>query len=557
MKKRAKFNLSNFHNCTFKMGQLYPVHLQEVLPGDTVQMSTSVFLRFAPMVAPVMHPTHMFVHSFYIPSRVIANWMSRPFEGKNKGRFDFESFITGGSDGLDTQSIPFVRVGYSANAGANSLLDAFGLPVQMIKSQDRSFSVNALPVAGYYYIWNEYYRDQDLQPEIYFTSNSASGEYWKFYYSDKPSVAHNTFPLLQPCWSKDYFTTARPWPQKGPQVTIPVQSGSGGITGDVTLNVTGAPKFSLSSGSPTVNLPTGDWDARLNVPSSSVSSPDGTATLVGHWSHGVEAGENIDSPLSWSDPGLSASFKSTTPGGIGSINISDFREAMALQRFEEHRSMFGSRYEDYLRYLGVRPQDARLQMPEYLGGFTAPVQFSEVLQTSADANGGVGDLYGHGISAARGRRIRRFIPEHGYIMSLMCVRPIPVYSQGVERLWSKKTKEDFWQRELQHVGQQEVLNSEVYADGSEGDANTFGYQNRYDEYRRGVNIVTGEFRTNQDFWTMARIFENRPALNSDFVECNPTDRIFQVGEKNSDQLYCMVKNNVIAKRLVDKNGNPM
>lgn len=557
MRKRAKFNLSNFHNCTLKLGQLYPVHLQEVLPGDSVQMSTSVFLRFAPMVAPVMHPTHMFVHSFFVPSRLIANFLSIPMievgtvsPVVNNGRFDFESFITGGSTGTDSQVIPQVSLS-ATSAPVGSLADAFGIPVQNLKS-GASLKISALPFAAYYMIWNEYYRDQDLQFP-YFLYTSVEGGSFNLYHEDSPV---SSFPLLQPCWTKDYFTTARPWPQKGPQVTIPVESGSGGITGNVTLNITGVPKFALSGGSTSSPLPTGDWDARLNVSRNSGSSTDGTATLVGHYS-GNEAGENINSPLSWADPGLSASFDSTTPGGIGSINISDFREAMALQRFEEHRSMFGSRYEDYLRYLGVRPQDARLQLPEYLGGFTSPVQFSEVLQTSAGENGGVGDLYGHGISAARGRRIRRFIPEHGYIMSLMCVRPIPVYSQGIERLWSKKTKEDFWQRELQHIGQQEVLNSEVYADGSDEDANTFGFQNRYDEYRRGVNIVTGEFRTNQDFWTLARIFDNRPALNSDFVECNPSDRIFQVGEQNSDQLYCMVKNNVIAKRLVDKNGNPM
>lgn len=552
MKKRAKFNLSNFHNCTFKMGQLYPIHLQEVLPGDSVQMSTSVFLRFAPMVAPVMHPTHMFVHSFFVPSRVISNWLCDRSIPGNSCKFNFESFITGGENGMDDSVLPTFSIG-----AKSYLADAFGLPIQMLGTSNK-LDVNLLPLAAYYMIYNEYYRDQDLQDRYGF-SFTLPGNTWQFG-KYKPNVSFSQWPnlpILHPCWSKDYFTTSRPWPQKGPEVTIPVESGSGGITGNVTLNVTGAPKFSISSGSETVNLPTGDWDARLNVSRNNGSAVDGIATLVGHYSRGVEAGDNIDSPLSWSDPGLSASFKSTTPAGIGSINISDFREAMALQRFEEHRSMFGSRYEDYLRYLGVRPQDSRLQMPEYLGGFTAPVQFSEVLQTSAGANGGVGDLYGHGISAARGRRIRRFIPEHGYIMSLICVRPIPVYSQGVERLWSKKTKEDFWQRELQHVGQQEILNSEVFANGTQDDDNTFGYQNRYDEYRRGVNVVTGEFRTNQDFWTLARIFDNRPALNSDFVECNPSDRIFQVGELNSDQLYCMVKNNVIAKRLVDKNGNPM
>lgn len=551
MRKRAKFNLSNFHNCTFKMGQLYPVHLQEVLPGDTIQMSQSIFMRLAPMVAPVMHPTYMFCHTFYVPSRVIANfinnWEDRYSGVQSQAFFDFESFITGGPSGEDAQVFPTVSV-TSINAPSGSLLDAFGLPVQNL-SASGSFAVNALPIAAYYLIYDEYYRDQDLQRRYGLTYNQDTWVLASLGATDDgPASYEPSFSLLQPCWSKDYFTTARPWPQKGPQVTIPVQAAGGGITGNVNVTISADPN------NPMQFVPPLDINPSGVTPGPLYSEPEGGESSINQ----VEFGGVGKGNLSYaSGLAASATFTSTTPGGIGSIDLSDFREAMALQRFEEHRSLFGSRYEDYLRYLGVRPQDARLQLPEYLGGFTAPVQFSEVLQTSAGDTGGVGDLYGHGISAARGRRIRRFIPEHGYIMSIMCVRPIPVYSQGIERLWSKKTKEDFWQRELEHIGQQEILNSEVYADGTSDDANTFGFQNRYDEYRRGVNIVTGEFRTNQDFWTLARIFDNRPALNSDFVECNPSDRIFQVGEQNSDQLYCMVKNNVIAKRLVSKNGNPI
>lgn len=509
MKKRSKLNLSNFHNCTLKMGQLYPVNLTEVLPGDTVQLSTSVFMRFAPMVAPVMHPTHMFVHHFFVPSRIL--WP------------EFEEFITGGPDGNNTDTVPQAVLN-TTNSPVGSLADAFGIPVQMLKDSNK-FSVNLLPFLAYYDIWNNYYRDQDLQPEIDWES---FGKEW---------TSAEPISLLHPCWSKDYFTTSRPWPQKGPQVTIPVNltTSGGSPLISATTTLSGNPSFtglySGSSGSP-------------------VFTSDNKMFYQ----------ENLSGNIGLSKGDLSATTDVTWNGGPdtkGNINVSDVREAFALQRFEEHRALYGSRYEDYLRFLGVRPQDARLQMPEYLGGFASPVQFSEVLQTSADENGGVGDLYGHGIAAARGRRIRRFIPEHGYIMSLMCVRPISVYAQGIERLWSRETRVDFWQKELEHVGQQQILNKEVYADGAAEDANTFGFQNRYDEYRRGVNVITGEFRTNQDFWTLSRIFANRPALNSDFVECNPTDRIFQVGEQNSDQVYAMVKNSIIARRLVSKNGNPI
>lgn len=514
MKKRAKFNLSNFHNCTFKMGYLYPVNLTEVLPGDSVQLSTSVFLRLAPMVVPVMHPVYMHLSNFFVPSRIL-------WDG-------FEDFITGGPDGTDTSVLPKVTLNVT-NSPVGSLADAFGIPVQMLKDA-KTFSVNSLPFIAYYMIWNEYFRDQDLNEAIDLSTITG---------------APSSLSLLRSSWAKDYFTTARPWPQKGPDVSVPVNLTAAGeptITGTVVGN--GIPRFgTVDSGqSP---------ETRRNT--LYVSSPN-----AGDVNYNANARNTL---LNWEDPALKVNIDYTSGNPeLGSVNINDLREAFALQRFEEHRSMFGSRYEDLLRYLGVRPQDARLQLPEYLGGFSAPVQFSEVLQTSYsnDSRFGVGDMYGHGIGATKGRRIRRFIPEHGYVMSLLTVRPIPVYSQGLERLWSKENRFDFWQKEYEHIGQQEIRNSEVYADGDTAkDGETFGYQNRYDEYRRGVNIITGEFRTNQDYWTMARIFESRPTLNGDFVSCMPTDRIFQVSEYNSDQCYAMVKNNIIAKRLVSKNGNPM
>ncbi|WP_302551715.1 major capsid protein, partial [uncultured Bilophila sp.] len=389
MRKRAKFNLSNFHNCTFKMGYLYPVNLTEVLPGDSVQLSTSVFLRLAPMVVPVMHPVYMHFSNFFVPSRIL-------WDG-------FEDFITGGPDGTDTSVLPKVTLNVT-NSPVGSLADAFGIPVQMLKDA-KTFSVNSLPFIAYYMIWNEYFRDQDLNEAIDLSTITG---------------APSSLSLLRPSWAKDYFTTARPWPQKGPDVSVPVNLTSAGepsITGTVVGN--GIPTFL-------------GQDVGAN---STIKNYLSTADVSGV---GDEVVTYVDrlvryGALAWENPALKVNIDYTSGNPeLGSVNINDLREAFALQRFEEHRSMFGSRYEDLLRYLGVRPQDARLQLPEYLGGFSAPVQFSEVLQTSSDADrSGVGDMYGHGIGATKGRRIRRFIPEHGYIMSLLTVRPIPVYAQGL------------------------------------------------------------------------------------------------------------------------------
>uniref|UniRef100_A0AAU8B6S7 Major capsid protein n=1 Tax=Dulem virus 91 TaxID=3145802 RepID=A0AAU8B6S7_9VIRU len=495
MKKRSKFSLSNYKLASMKMGYIVPINLTEVLPGDSIQQSTGIFMRLAPMVAPVMHPVHMTVHHFYVPTRIIWD--------------DFEDFITGGPDGTDTTAPPTLSV----TPAAGTLADYFGLPL------GNALTVSALPFRAYDLIWNEYYRDQDLMSEVVLSTDSGA--------DTTTSTA-----LLKPCWAKDYFTTARPWPQKGPNITLPI-----GISAPVVATGKSATLFNMSN-----NL-----SFALTVSSSSPGSgPINQITAAG--------GQPSQAALSFGLDGADYQGLKADLSGVTGVDINALRQAFALQRFQEKRALFGSRYEDYLRFIGVRPQDARLQLPEYLGGGSQTIQFSEVLQTGGD---NVGALYGHGISAMRTNRFRRFIPEHGYIMSFLIVRPIPVYTQGIERLWSRQTKDDYWQKEFEHIGQQEVLNKEVYADGSAADENTFGYQNRYDEYRRGVNTVSGEFRTNQDYWHMARIFANRPALNADFVQSNPTDRIFQANEQNSDQLYVMAQNNIVARRLVSKNGNPI
>lgn len=500
MKKRSKLSLSNYHLSSMKMGYLVPVNCTEVLPGDTIQQSTGVFMRLAPMVAPVMHPVHMSIYHFYVPTRILWD--------------DFENFITGGPDGADTTVPPQLS---DITPVAGSLCDYLGLPLS------GPLTISALPLRAYGRIWNEFFRDQDLQEETSIGKETSSGVV------TARSSYKSGLSVRRCSWAKDYFTTARPWPQKGPGITIPVDTPG---TGELGIKITG-------NGAPTFSIP---------------SYPVPTATSFS--TSGVLGYTSVDefNATNWKNPALKATVTGGSPGGLGSIDVSSLRQAMAMQRFEEKRALFGSKYEDYLRLIGVRPQDSRLKNPEYLGGSSQTIQFSEVLQTGGD---NVGALYGHGIAAMKTNRYRRFIPEHGFIMSLMLVRPIPVYTQGVDRMWTRQTKEDYWQKELQHIGQQEVLNREVYADGTDADNGVFGYQNRYDEYRRGVNKVSGEFRTNQDYWHMARIFESRPALNSSFVTCTPTDRIFQANEQNSDQLYCMIQNNILARRLVDKNGNPI
>lgn len=487
--KRSKFSLSNYKVLSANMGSLIPIGLTEVLPGDTIQQATSVLCRLSPMLAPVMHPVHMKVHHFFVPNRII--WE------------DWEDFITGGPDGFDASVFPTMTApggGYAVG----SLADYLGIPP--LKAGVKH---SALPFRAYAKIFNDWFRDQDLQAEIPLNLQSGSD-----------TLTNNNLQNI--AWEKDYFTTCRPWTQKGPEITLPL-----GQKAIVKHNTPNNNSISVYS----------DVNAGYRTMTSS------TSTLTAGTTVGLES------------DALFADLSNAT-----AATINQLREAFALQRYEEARARYGSRYTEYLRYLGIRSSDARLQRSEYLGGGQQTIQISEVLQTGPETQSGppstpagVADLYGHGIGAMRSNRYRKFFEEHGYVITLLSVKPKTMYVQGLQRHWNRRTKEDFFQKELQHIGQQEVLNKELFADGTAADDQTFGYQDRYDEYRRSESSIAGEFRTTElDFWHMARIFANRPTLNADFIKSVPTDRIFQV--KTNDVLWIMANHSIQARRIVAKTG---
>lgn len=487
--KRSKFSLSHHKLLSCDLGELVPIGLTEVLPGDTVQQATTCLVRFAPMLAPVMHPTHVSISHWFVPHRLV--WE------------DWEDFITGGPDGNDMSVFPTIAMPAGTGALIGSLADYLGVPTGVA-----DLEVSALPFRAYGLIYNEWFRDQDLVNPV--TVSEAAGV----------DTTTNT-DLLVDAWEKDYFTTSRPWEQKGPAITIPL-----GTTAPVEGIGTNAP-------------------ATANQV---VHETDGTGTV-----NFANAYRDLNNTIYVEEDPNNAGFPNVRANlaGASAITINLLREAFALQRFEEARARFGSRYVEYLRYLGVRSSDARLQRPEFLGGGRYPVQFSEVLQT-AEGTDPVGELRGHGIGVARSNRYRRFFEEHGYVISLMNVKPKTIYMQGLARTWNRRTKEDFFQRELQHIGQQEVLNKEVYANHSTPDE-TFGYQDRYDEYRRMESYVSGEFRDTLDFWHFARQFSSDPALNASFVNCNPTENPFAV--PSTDVLYIMAKHSIQARRIVAAKGN--
>lgn len=492
--KRSKFSLSNYKLLTCNMGELIPCNVMEVLPGDTFQQASSAFVRFNPMVAPPMHPVRIQMHHWFVPYRLIWD--------------DFEKFITGGEDGEGDGAV-YPTIDWAADEpDEGELGDYLGIP-----SNPAGLVTSALPLRAYTLIYNEFYRDQDLIPD-----------------ASKPVVSKASGPdtttnvnLLIGAWEKDYFTSARPWPAKGPDITIPL-AGSAPVISDGTA-------------------PTALWSNRagargfINDASNVVGLSGGTGA----------AGGTLDN---WSNTGMEADLSNATD--LASIN--ELREAFALQRYQEARARYGSRYTEYLRYCGVRSSDARLQRPEYLGGGMQTIQFSEVLQTngaSATDVDGTGNIAGHGIGAMRSNRFRRFFEEHGIVISIVVVRPKTMYVQGLPRMWNRRTKEDFFQKELQYIGQQEILNKEIYGPGVTPD-DVFGYQDRYDEYRRQESTIAGEMRSTTSPWHFARQFGSLPTLNQAFIECIPVKNPFQV--QTGDAIQIMCNHSIQARRPVSANS---
>lgn len=469
----------------------------EVLPGDSIQQSTMALMRAAPLLSPVMHPVRASIAHWYVPNRLI--WE------------DWEDFITGGPDGMDDSVHPTIDIAGRAGVGVGTLSDYLGIPTDIPAGQ----LVNALPFRAYALIFNEWYRDQDLTAKV--ALSTASG-----------ADATTSIALLNGAWEKDYFTSARPWEAKGPSITVPLGttapvSGIAVEAGSVA-NASGNAGFGVTAAQ---NLPAGSpiWDTQADTVQILAQTTGGG---------GVNNRPQVFADLS----------------NASAVTINVLREALALQRYQEARARYGSRYTEYLAYLGVNSSDARLQRPEYLGGGQESIQFSEVLQT-AEGDDPVGTLRGHGISSMRSNRYRRFFEEHGFVISVLVVRPKAIYASGLQKHWLRAIKEDYWQRELEHIGQAEVLNREVYAAHS-SPGGVFGYQDRYDEYRRHWSSIAGEFRTILNFWHFARTFGSNPALNADFIKCVPAETPFAV--PSEDVLQVHARHSIQARRLVTKTG---
>nr|QJB20585.1 MAG: major capsid protein [Microvirus sp.] len=489
------------------MGELVPLPPIMVNPGDVFRHSASALIRTLPLMAPLMHKADVRLHHWFVPMRLI--WT------------DFEKFITGGPNGNDATVHPYIDLPNSGSGGVavGSLAHYFGIPSGN-NSDNSGYRVSALPFRAYATIFNEFYRDQDLTTAL--TVNLGNG-----------ADTTTSTALQRIMWEKDYFTSARPTPQLGSDVTIALGA-QAPVTGIGVANNTAA----------AATLTTG-FDTKGSAGSISAWRSDSQVNYIKAQSNAVAGAGNL--------PQIYADLSAAT-----GISVIALRTALALQRFRERRMKYGNRYEDLLASMGVNPRDSRLQLPEYLGGGKTPLQISEVLQT---ANGGatasdlgVGNLRGHGIGATRSNAYRRVFEEHGIVLTLFSVRPKTAYLQSLHKSWTYTTKEDYWQPEREHIGQQTVLNREVKANHATPNG-TFGYQDRYEEYRVLEDKAVGEFASTLNYWHMAQDYGSDPALNGSFVQCLPTTRVYAVTNQTVDNLQVFVQQNIQARRLLAKSGS--
>lgn len=487
--RRSVFDRSHVYKTTFNEGQLIPYFVDEVIPGDTFTLNPVEFCRLATPVVPFMDNIYIESFFFFVPSRLVYDkWVNLCGEQENP------------EDSTD-YLVPTVSL---TGDMTNKLPDYMG--IACASGTFKNVSVNCLPFRSYWLIWNEWFRDENLQKSVKVSKGETNTVVEPMGQSTAnpnygfPSGISNWFDPAPRGKRYDYFTGALPWPQKGPAVDLPL-GGSAPVVSDsdgIKLHVGSTPEWGYFSGG--LNS---DWKSNIINFGSYNSNFTSKLTLQ-------------------KDSGIYADLSN-----VSMVTINSLRQAFMLQRYYEIDARGGTRYTEKLQaHFGVTNPDARLQRPEFLGSHSSMMNINPVTQTSStDSTTPQGNLAAYGLNAQRYHAFTKSFSEFGYVIGLINVRADLTYQQGVNKMWLRSDVLDFYWPSFSHLGEQAIQNIEIYCQGNDDDKKVFGYQERYAEYRYKPSLITGQFRSTYkeplDIWHLSQKFSTLPTLSDEFIQDHP------------------------------------